>query len=113
MNKDTTSSPDSIQNSTSIPKSSSGGMFQQLQFVIVVAIVIATLFTAWTEPGLLPGGLSEKLSNALTLQRSTPQSEGPTTSPRTNPRLGFVAGLSGMVPVAVVDVLWGDIVKSI
>jgi N-acetylmuramoyl-L-alanine amidase len=96
MNKETTSHPsEPVQNSSSPPRSSSGGMFRQLQFVIVVAFVIATLFTAWTEPGLLPGGLSEKISNALTLQRATPQSEFPTTTPRVNPRIGIVAGHSG------------------
>ncbi|MFZ0531656.1 MAG: N-acetylmuramoyl-L-alanine amidase [Anaerolineales bacterium] len=96
MNKETTStSSSSVQNITSTPKSSSGGMFRQLQLVIVVAFVLATLFTAWTEPGLLPGGLSEKLSSALALQRTTPQVEYPTTTPRTNPRIGIVAGHSG------------------
>jgi N-acetylmuramoyl-L-alanine amidase len=96
MNKETTSpSSNPVQNTTSAPKSSSGGMFRQLQLVIGVAFVIATLFTAWTEPGLLPGGLSEKLSNALSLQRTTPQTEYPTVTPRTNPRIGIVAGHSG------------------
>jgi len=95
MNKETSSASDLNQNTTSTPKSTSGGMFRQLQFVILVAFAIATLFTAWTEPGLLPGGLSEKLSNALTLQRTTPQSEAPTTTPRSNPRIGIVAGHSG------------------
>lgn len=79
------------------PKSagSSGGMFKQLQVVIGVAIVIATLFTAWTEPGLLPGGLSEKLSSALSQERATAQPEYPTATPRSNPRIGIVAGHSG------------------
>ncbi len=79
----------------SSPKISSGGMFKQLELVIVVAFVIATLFTAWTEPGLLPGGLSEKISNALSAQRATPPSGSPTTTPRVNPRIGLVAGHSG------------------
>lgn len=95
MNKETTSPNDSVQNTISTPKNSSVGMFRQLQLVIGVAFVIATLFTAWTEPGLLPGGLSERLSNALIRQRSTPQSEWPTTTPRSNPRIGIVAGHSG------------------
>lgn len=76
-------------------KSKPGGMFRQLQLIIITAVVIATLFTAWTEPGLLPGGLSEKLSNALALQQATPQSVWPTTTPRANPRIGIVAGHSG------------------
>jgi len=96
MNKETTSNtPQSVPNSSSVSKSSSGGMFRQLQIVIVVAIVIATLFTAWTEPGLLPGSLSERLSNALTSQRSTPQTGSPTTTARPNLRIGIVAGHSG------------------
>jgi N-acetylmuramoyl-L-alanine amidase len=96
MNKETTSTPQNpIPDSSSTTKSSSGGMFRQLQIVIGVAFVIATLFTAWTEPGLLPGSLSEKLSSALTLQRTTPQSGSPTTTARPNPRIGIVAGHSG------------------
>jgi N-acetylmuramoyl-L-alanine amidase len=86
---------DPIKNAVSTPKNTSGGMFRQLELVIVVAFVIATLFTAWTEPGLLPGGLSEKISNALTAQRATPQSGSPTSTPRINPRIGVVAGHSG------------------
>jgi N-acetylmuramoyl-L-alanine amidase len=96
MSKETTPPPsEPIQNPSSKSKSSSGGMFRQLQLVIGVAFVIATLFTAWTEPGLLPGGLSEKISSALAHQKSTPQSEFPTTTPRVNPRIGIVAGHSG------------------
>ncbi len=84
------------QSNTEIqPKKRSGGMFRQLQLVFVVAVVIATLFTAWTEPGLLPGGLSEKLSSALALQTETPQAAWPTTTARANPRIGIVAGHSG------------------
>ncbi len=77
------------------PKKSSAGMFRQLQLVFIVAVVIATLFTAWTEPGLLPGGLSEKLSSALSAQQATPQVAYPTTTARANPRIGIVAGHSG------------------
>src|SRR4030043_572814 len=96
MNKETiSSSSEPVQNPPSTSRSSSGGMFRQLQIVLGVAFVIATLFTAWTEPGLLPGGLSERLSNALTLQKTTTQSEWPTTTPRPNPRIGIVAGHSG------------------
>jgi N-acetylmuramoyl-L-alanine amidase len=96
MDKDTTSAPnESEQNLTTPPKSSSGGMFRQLQIVMGVAFLIATLFTAWTEPGLLPGGLSEKLTSALVRQTATPQSEWPTSTPRGKSRIGIVAGHSG------------------
>jgi N-acetylmuramoyl-L-alanine amidase len=95
MNNESVDSNDPIPNNPPIVKTHSGGMFRQLQIVIGVAFVIATLFTAWTEPGLLPGGLSEKLSSALAVQRSTPQAQYPTLTPRTNPRIGIVAGHSG------------------
>ena len=96
MNNDippTSLEPASAQTTSST--NNSGGMFKQIQIVIGVAIVIATLFTAWTEPGLLPGGLSEKLSHALSQQRATALPENPTTTPKPNPRIGIVAGHSG------------------
>jgi N-acetylmuramoyl-L-alanine amidase len=77
------------------PKGNSGGMFRQLEIIIVVAFVIATLFTAWTEPGLLPGGLSDKLTSALQFQKLTPVPGVPTATPRSKPRIGIVAGHSG------------------
>jgi N-acetylmuramoyl-L-alanine amidase len=88
-------SPDAEPDLILSSNTSTGGMFRQLQSVFIVAIVIATLFTAWTEPGLLPGGLSEKISNALSQQRTTPQVAGSTTTPRPNPHIGIVAGHSG------------------
>ncbi len=98
MNKEAITPPiEPVQKSMTQPKSSSGGMFRQLEIIIGVAFVIATLFTAWTEPGLLPGGLSEKISSALSLQKSTPQpgADYPTSTPRGNPRIGIVAGHMG------------------
>lgn len=95
MSDEITSSDESIKKPETKPKSSSGGMFRQLQLVLIVAVVLATLFTAWTEPGLLPVGLSEKLSNALARQTATPEAVWPTTTPRSNPRIGIVAGHSG------------------
>jgi len=96
MNKETISPPNvpSKPERTAI-KAYTGGMFRQLEIVLVVAIVIATLFTAWTEPGLLPGGLSEKLTNALLFQKATPAEGTITATPRTAPRIGIVAGHSG------------------
>jgi len=96
MNKETTPTSQNIVPETSTTtKKSSVGMFQQLGLVIGVAFIIATLFTAWTEPGLLPGSLTDKLSNALTLQRATPQVGSPTTTARPVTRIGIVAGHSG------------------
>ncbi len=96
MEKETEIPPVSpVDNTTSTVKSSQGGMFRQLQVIILVAFVIATLFTAWTEPGLLPGGLSDKISSALSFERAATQTAFPTTTPRQNPRIGIVAGHSG------------------
>jgi N-acetylmuramoyl-L-alanine amidase len=96
MDKETTPpANESVQNASPVAKNTSGGMFRQLEIVIVVAFVIATLFTAWTEPGLLPGGLSEKLTNALLFQKTTPVSGSATTTPRAATRIGIVAGHSG------------------
>lgn len=86
--------PEADQTVISTPRAKSGGMFRQLEIIIVVAVVIATLFTAWTEPGLLPGGLSEKLTNALLFQKATPGSSSSIVTPRATPRIGIVAGHS-------------------
>jgi N-acetylmuramoyl-L-alanine amidase len=94
-NKTAITSHNTVTNSSPLPKNRSVGMFRQLEIVIGVAILIATLFTAWTEPGLLPGSLSDKLSNALTLQRTTPQANSPTTPTHPITRIGIVAGHSG------------------
>jgi len=94
-NEPTSTSTEPVPGSTPVSSGSTGGMFYQLRMVIGVAIIIATLFTAWTEPGLLPGGLSEKLSSALSQQKATSQQAWPTTTPRPNPRIGLVAGHSG------------------
>jgi len=95
MNKDSTSaSNEPVQNPNPPLKSSSGGMFRQLRVVIGVAFLVATLFTAWTEPGLLPGGLSERLSNALSRRESTSQPTWVAATPRGKLRIGIVAGHS-------------------
>lgn len=108
-NKTVSTSQNPIPNSSPQPKKSSVGMFRQLEIVLGVAFLIATLFTAWTEPGLLPGSLSDRLSNALTLQRTTPQANSPTTTARPIPRIGIVAGHSGNDSGAVCpDALGGN-----
>ncbi|MBN2147938.1 MAG: N-acetylmuramoyl-L-alanine amidase [Anaerolineales bacterium] len=72
----------------------STGMFFQLQVVFSVAFLVATLFTAWTEPGLLPGRLSDQLTLVLQ-QNSTEQAPMLTPTSLPNPRIGIVAGHSG------------------
>jgi N-acetylmuramoyl-L-alanine amidase len=76
-------------------KRSQGGFFSNLQYVIIVAAIAATLFTAWTEPGLLPNSLAENLEFALGSLSGTPVSSYPTTTPRPLLPVGIVAGHSG------------------
>ena len=63
--------------------------------VIGVAFVLATLFTLWTDPGLLPVNLRKSLTfGAAPLQTVSPDAViTPTT--RTRPLIGIVAGHSG------------------
>lgn len=71
------------------------GIFYQLQIILGVAFVLATLFTAWTEPGLLPGSLSDKLNSVVALRNTQAPANLPTQAPRARPVIGIVAGHSG------------------
>ncbi len=79
----------------------SGGLFLHIPIVFIVAAVVATLFTAWTEPGLLPGGLADKFSQVLLPAEPTVSGDFPTPTARPLPRIGIVAGHSGNDPGAV------------
>ncbi len=65
-----------------------------LAWLIISAAFVATLFTAWTEPGLLPNELSQTVSNALKIG-ATPGALIPTATPRARLLVGIVAGHSG------------------
>jgi N-acetylmuramoyl-L-alanine amidase len=61
-----------------------------LQTTFAVAIVLATLFTAWTPAGLFSGNLSDRLALLLTEEPAlTPL---PGQSPQTQIKIGIVAG---------------------
>jgi N-acetylmuramoyl-L-alanine amidase len=66
-----------------------------LTWVLLVAAIAATMFTAWTEPGLLPGGFAQTFSNAMPDFSGTPQANWPTPTARPRPVVGIVAGHSG------------------
>ena len=68
------------------------GTFYQLQVVVSVAFIVATLFTAWTPASLLPGNLTKKLSEALAPISVTPLPDSATPTPRPKPRIGIVVG---------------------
>ena len=68
------------------------GTFFYLQLVIVVAFVVATLFTAWTPASLLPGDLSSRIASAIGPAGQTPIPDYPTATPRPRPVIGLVVG---------------------
>lgn len=78
-------------NSSQAAKSPNRGMFYQLQMVLIVAFVLATLFTAWTPASLLPGNLSERFAAVLAFQ-ATETAVYPTPTPRPKPVIGIVVG---------------------
>ena len=90
-------------------KNNAGGTVRFLFTVISVGALLATLFTAWTQPGLLPGRLSDRLGSSIILQASTPSDNNPTPTARPNPRIGIVAGHSGNDPGAVCSEALGGI----
>ena len=79
-------------------KPKSMGAFQQIQFVVGVAFLLATLFTAWTPAGLLPDSLAEKLTGVIVPPEESIITLGPTPTSRPNLRIGVVAGHWGSEP---------------
>ena len=72
----------------------SGPAQASLSWVIIAAVIVATLFTIWTEPDLLPASFSQALSNAM---NASPENKEnfPTPTPRQGTLIGIVAGHSG------------------
>jgi len=82
-------SPKTSSNST--PENPQRGMFYQLQIVLIVAFILATLFTAWTPASLLPGNLSGRFAQVLAFQ-ATETAAFPTPTARPRPLIGLVVG---------------------
>jgi N-acetylmuramoyl-L-alanine amidase len=74
------------------------GALKQIQIVIGVAFLLATLFTAWVPSGLLPDSLAAKLSEAITPADENAQTLALTPTARPNLRIGIVAGHWGSDP---------------
>lgn len=81
----------SSKNQNTTPNSQRYGMFYQLQIVLLVAFILATLFTAWTPASLLPGNLSERFAQVLAFQ-VTETAAFPTPTARPRPLIGIVVG---------------------
>ncbi len=81
----------SSKNQNSVPNPQHHGMFYQLQIVLIVAFILATLFTASTPASLLPGNLSERFAQVLAFQ-ATETAAFPTPTARPRPLIGIVVG---------------------
>jgi N-acetylmuramoyl-L-alanine amidase len=79
-------------------KPRSMGAFQQIQLVVGVAFLLATLFTAWTPAGLLPDSLADRLTSVINPTQGSGILLGPTPTARPNLRIGVVAGHWGSEP---------------
>ena len=70
-------------------------LFRQLTTVLGTAVIVATIFTAWTPIGLIADTLAGKVpsSNPNPAQYLQPDQENyPTPTPRPRPRIGIVSG---------------------
>lgn len=80
------------------PSSTSPNIFKStfafIQIVMVVALVVATLFTAWSDPGLMPVSIGDKLSFGLGPE-VTEEPGAALSNAREAPQIGIVAGHSG------------------
>jgi N-acetylmuramoyl-L-alanine amidase len=71
-----------------------------LSWVIMAALIVATLFTIWTEPNLLPASFSQAIETAM--QAASGEGETyPTPTPRQGTLVGIVAGHSAFDSGAV------------
>jgi N-acetylmuramoyl-L-alanine amidase len=59
--------------------------------VLIVAFVVATLYTAWTPASLIPGNLSQQISEVLAV-RATTTSNSPTPTLPARHLIGIVVG---------------------
>lgn len=59
--------------------------------IIIVAVIVATIFTASPPPGLISGDISDVFSEAISLA-GTPTAEWPTPTARPRPKIGIVVG---------------------
>lgn len=66
--------------------------FRHLQIVLLVALVVATLFTAWTPGQYRPDSLEETFGLSPVARPTIPPTIGPTPTPRSRPLVGIVAG---------------------
>ncbi len=69
-------------------------IWNALQTVISIAVIVATLFTLWTPANLLSNQVLDRMLAGLQTN-GTPQATWPTVTPVPRPHIGIVAGHSG------------------
>lgn len=88
-----------MENTASTPppvsKTRPKGTLYYLTTAIGIAFIVATLFTAWSDPGLLPSGLVDSFKLGIAPGITPTPENRSTPTPRTNPLVGIVAGHSG------------------
>jgi len=67
------------------------GNIRSMMYVVFAGIIVATLFTAATPPGMISGSFTEGLVEALNAI-ATPTPGWPTPTPRPRPLIGIVVG---------------------
>lgn len=76
------------------PQNSIWASFRIIPTVILVAIVIATMFTAWTGPGIISGGLGNQYE-VVSMEDQIETTPGSSSIEAGSHRVGIVAGHSG------------------
>jgi N-acetylmuramoyl-L-alanine amidase len=80
---------------TPSPARQNRGTFYYLQIVTFIAFVLATLFTLWTDPGMLPEGLVNSFTFAQPASVTGTPGVVPTPTLSGVPMIGIVAGHKG------------------
>ena len=84
-----------IPSQPATPRKSTRGTFYYIQLVVGIAFVLATLFTLWTDPGMLPQNLVENFTIARPPVITGTPGILPSPTPRGKPMVGIVAGHKG------------------
>ena len=77
------------------PRRSTKGTFYYIQLVVGIAFLLATLFTLWTNPGMLPENLVQNFTVGQVPMVTETPGILPTSTPRGKPLVGVVAGHKG------------------
>lgn len=77
------------------PRKTNKGTFYYIQLVVGIAFLLATLFTLWTNPGMLPQNLVENFNVAQMPAITGTPGVAPTPTPRGRALIGIVAGHKG------------------